>query len=929
MPQLQSSTLEAFRSLDETAQRAALGRMSDEAKRVLLDEIRSVGSSRSSHGASGSWEEPAPPEETGVIAAVKRTGKNLINLPGAVYHAVTDPPRNDEERIISGAGIPGANVTGSGAIGLAVNRLWADPVRAKAAEINSAEGPGTTAVRIGKTAVSAVPGVGPFAVDLAERAIEKGDVSGAATEAALNFGLPAAISKLKPGMKILPKLETENPVTQAAVEFGRREGIPIDAATATGNKAIAGAQQVIEHSPVGGVVSQARRLQQTRSIVATGQRLADEVHPSPVTPEQAGAGVVDTLTQKSDAATAARLTTYEQSRDAAMNRAYPRAVSPEEAGSGLRDSMTGKISNIKQFEDEAYGKFRDIANAPENMREVQVGTQSAKMKSAFDDLVGQSVDSRLHGIKEIVRGGATEMTGKLKREYVNPDNPHDVGKISGRFGGGFKDMFPELKNFPESPGEMAAAIEKGGSNPLYQRLRKAMRDTVIEEEGGEIRDALRTAGLEDGAQNIREVPITKEMALPVDMRPIKSQLKPMFDQMQTWMEPAKRNASAGFQAIKSIVEGPNYIPAEVAEQGLGGLKSLAREAKSPDLRNVNAGLGANAAKQLQALIDQTVSSAGPDAIDALRAGRMAHAAKMGTAEVLGAIREEPVQAFSQTVWAHDAGIDQLRQVAKEAPQQMAQIGRAYLDEMFKDVRSDDAKTAARAAKQWSNLGLETKKILFNQTGQVKQIDSLVARAQKLTQPAQVTQVLESLKAEPVQAFNQAVWAQDAGIEKLRQVAKLAPNEMPKIGRAFIDKLLERATAEGGFDKEKGVLGEWQNLGPETKRILFRNPLLIRDLDNFFMLAKKIAERPNTSNTAVVGAMVAGIGWVWTNPVTGITAMIGSSALAEMMYSPRAVRALTNGMRVSLGNKTAAALAASQILAVAGDKAQQLPAATGQ
>lgn len=42
MPQLQSSTLEAFRSLDEAGQRAALGRMSDEAKRTLLDQIRGV-----------------------------------------------------------------------------------------------------------------------------------------------------------------------------------------------------------------------------------------------------------------------------------------------------------------------------------------------------------------------------------------------------------------------------------------------------------------------------------------------------------------------------------------------------------------------------------------------------------------------------------------------------------------------------------------------------------------------------------------------------------------------------------------------------------------------------------------------------------------------------------------------------------------------
>lgn len=40
MPQLQQSTLDAFRGLDETAQRVALGRMSPEAKQALLGQIK-------------------------------------------------------------------------------------------------------------------------------------------------------------------------------------------------------------------------------------------------------------------------------------------------------------------------------------------------------------------------------------------------------------------------------------------------------------------------------------------------------------------------------------------------------------------------------------------------------------------------------------------------------------------------------------------------------------------------------------------------------------------------------------------------------------------------------------------------------------------------------------------------------------------------
>src|SRR6185503_10681121 len=40
MPQLQTSTLDAFRNLDDAGKRAALGRMSEEAKRTLLAQIQ-------------------------------------------------------------------------------------------------------------------------------------------------------------------------------------------------------------------------------------------------------------------------------------------------------------------------------------------------------------------------------------------------------------------------------------------------------------------------------------------------------------------------------------------------------------------------------------------------------------------------------------------------------------------------------------------------------------------------------------------------------------------------------------------------------------------------------------------------------------------------------------------------------------------------
>jgi hypothetical protein len=307
----------------------------------------------------------------------------------------------------------------------------------------------------------------------------------------------------------------------------------------------------------------------------------------------------------------------------------------------------------------------------------------------------------------------------------------------------------------------------------------------------------------------RTVPLTKQVAMPVDMRPIKASLQPLYDEMRQWLEPAKRSASAGYTAIESILKGDDFIAAPIAEKGLGGLKSLAREAESADLRNVSQGIAAKTTAKLQSAIDAAATKAGPDVVKALREGRTAHAAKMEAADVLGQLRDEPVQVF-----------------------------------------------------------------------------------------------------------NQATWARDAGIDRLRAVAKLAPREMANIGRAFIEKLIDTATAEGGFDKARTVHTAWENLGPATKQILFRNPVLVTSLDNFFLLAKKAAENPNPSGSAYVGGLLAH-GYFFRDPVTAIQYELAGGTLAKMLRSPKVARLLTRGLTVPLGRNAESILLAHQIAASAG------------
>lgn len=157
-------------------------------------------------------------------------------------------------------------------------------------------------------------------------------------------------------------------------------------------------------------------------------------------------------------------------------------------------------------------------------------------------------------------------------------------------------------------------------------------------------------------------------------------------------------------------------------------------------------------------------------------------------------------------------------------------------------------------------------------------------------------VLASLRDEPVQTFRQATWAKDAGIDRLREVSKIAPETMPQIGRAYLDDLLQQATSQGGFDHATKIASDWQKLGSGTKMLLFKDPLYIKSLDNFFTLGKKIAENPNPSGTALTLWKGGELTALVASPLTGATYSLGMATLSKLLHSPVGVRLLTEGLR---------------------------------
>jgi hypothetical protein len=137
--------------------------------------------------------------------------------------------------------------------------------------------------------------------------------------------------------------------------------------------------------------------------------------------------------------------------------------------------------------------------------------------------------------------------------------------------------------------------------------------------------------------------------------------------------------------------------------------------------------------------------------------------------------------------------------------------------------------------------------------------------------------------------------------------------------------MDKVTADAGTAKPGTALTQWNNIGPETKKILFQDPALRNNLDNFFTLAKKVSENPNPSGTASTAAAWTAAGLLMTHPYIGAPVLLGNRVLAKMLYSPKATKALTTALTVPVGSAASKAIVSERLLHAAGGLAQ--PAGT--
>ena len=207
--------------------------------------------------------------------------------------------------------------------------------------------------------------------------------------------------------------------------------------------------------------------------------------------------------------------------------------------------------------------------------------------------------------------------------------------------------------------------------------------------------------------------------------------------------------------------------------------------------------------------------------------------------------------------------------------------------------------AVRSGRFWRAKQAETERISQQVTG--------VAR-----QPDKTAMVREP---EPVNVFERLTQAGDKRTKLLTRLETATPGEMEKLGRAYVEDVLQPWRNTGESFPTQGVAQQlwngWHDLGSEARKMLFPNPMVRQNWGEFFDGMRQIARNPNPSGTAKTGASLAQLGGAWRaaetgHPVIAVLTGLGPSAIAAMMYTPRGAALMRKGFNLPPGTGPALA-----------------------
>jgi len=483
-----------------------------------------------------------------------------------------------------------------------------------------------------------------------------------------------------------------NPAEAASNAFAESRGVPLDAATATGSRTLRAAQKRVANSMGGEGTASDLIARQQDALTRVGGELADQARPGVVTPEQAGESVRGTITQ------------VMRSLHDKANLAYDR----------VRD-IEGRISGqVPKTEDSSVVAARQARQKASLAGATLTDAEINELRNIRDELEAQPYQSG-----KLVQDEAGVSSGTTYTRRVGNANVYrDIGQASGS---------------NESGARMVKSIDASLESGHFTSLSRGALDVARKRLAGDL--TVSKGWQKPGTRGAAAPELTQEMALPVDLRLAKETLTPVYERLKREgaLAPLMGGKAEALRALDRLITGPDHAPVSTADAVLSDLKAMSRS-DVLELRGPGKGAAAYAAKQVDGAINMALEAQAPDAKLALERGRAATRGKYQAGDVLETLRQEPVQAFRQLTAPGDSGIRLLRRVKAIAPDQMADVARAWLHQALELAGQEGGfGHSARLWADWQRLGPETKRLLFPAQGQAEALNHFFLLAKRLAE----------------------------------------------------------------------------------------------------------------------------------------------------------------------------------------------------
>ena len=259
------------------------------------------------------------------------------------------------------------------------------------------------------------------------------------------------------------------------------------------------------------------------------------------------------------------------------------------------------------------------------------------------------------------------------------------------------------------------------------------------------------SGIVDDSGRPTQVPITQTIGIPVSTQPVKEALQPIRDQIMQQLPVGRQQYSVGLHAIQNILDGPDVLPASVADQNLSALKQIQREAISPKVKF----LVSKAIDGYSKAVDTAVADAGPDAAATLAKARDAWKAKSQALDFVDQLSGDrtgktgQVDAVKALFRPADASYPLLQNVLQVAPEARQDLANGYLSRVFKQASDDGQFTNIKSASNLFNqIGKRTQAALFppQQLNDIKTVFELAKRVNENPNPSESGMMVMLIKA---------------------------------------------------------------------------------------------------------------------------------------------------------------------------------------